>query len=365
MAALARLPGLRQILQPVSATRPSLVPENTPVRRTQPSPRGLLNDHPQVGRPDPVDLEEAESFSMSTQRKRSQQAQRGCEQHEIISSARMGCMTRARRSHFDWYIVIMLLLLTLAVVVALGGGKALTKRSPSAGGLPAPASASLSTPPATVPSQPGVDGYEYRITEERYVVQQQTGQFEVQNRRRESWRASDGWSWARQTGSDPGRFIFSPNVDWKPIRAAKPDARDMTQVMRRTLAAVPASEFLSAEFNCVNDLLGSETLPPESLPAEYRRAIIAALANNDGVEVRLHVLDPNGRNSTRVRLSNPKFSISLYFDRDDRYLAYAASAVGSEERASRIVTERRQVSQIPQDLLQAVGSERVEKAIWD
>lgn len=297
---------------------------------------------------------------------RSQQAHRGgVNGTRMISSARMGCMTGARRSYFDWYIVIMLLLLTLTVLLVLGGGKVLTKRSSSAGGSPDPASASRSAPAATVPSQPGPDGYEYRVTEERYVVQQQTGQFEVQNRRRESWRTSDGWAWARQTGSDPGRFIFSPNVDWKPIRAAQPDVRDLTQVMRKTLAAVPASELVSAEFNFVNDLLGSETLPLASLPAEYRRAIIATLANNDGVEVRRHVLDPKGRNSTQVRLNNPKFSISLYFDRDDRYLAYIASAVGSEERASRIVTERRQVSQIPQDLLQSVGSERVEKAIWD
>lgn len=48
--------------------------------------------------------------------------------------------------------------------------------------------------------------------------------------------------------------------------------------------------------------LGSETLPADALPTEYRQALVDALAMNVCVNVTEHALDPKGRNSARISL---------------------------------------------------------------
>lgn len=280
----------------------------------------------------------------------------------------MYAMKKADRSHSDRGLVVALAtLFVVALIAAWGDGLAGRIRPNDA---PASRESETSSSHAReVPSQPSLDGYEYLVTTERYVIRGQNGGTEIQERRRESWRTGDGWAWARQTGNDPGRFIFKPNTDWTRLRAARAEGPELKEVMRQAMTGVPPSKVDDAEFNFVVDLLGVETLPTGSLPKDYRRALVAVLASNDGVTVTPHVADPLGRDSIQVRLvgneDRPGVMQSLFLDQEYRYLAYAAKDEGSSEQGSRIVTERRQVSRIPQDLLTRLGNERVEKALWD
>lgn len=258
----------------------------------------------------------------------------------------------------------MLLTIVAVLISAWRGGLPGGSSSPK----PATTTSVPAGPEVEAPSQPAGDGYEYLVTEERYVLLQEDGKTEIQQRRRESWRANDGWAWARQTGSDPGRFIFEPDTDWQVVRRAKPDAAALEQVMRDTVSGVPSSKVVNAEFNFVSGLLGVETLPAGSLPKDYREALVAALAMNGGIAVTRHVSDPLGRDSTRVSFTDAEdrnLTQSLFLDRGYQYLAYTAEARGSAEQGSRIVTERRHVGKIPEDLLVALGSERVTKAMWN
>ena len=122
---------------------------------------------------------------------------------------------RAERMSRD--VIIGLVLLAVAVLLGL---------SRCAGQQPA-----TTTPPATstTPSgtgasvQPDQDGYRYLVSRERYVVQHpDSAQPEIQTRLRESWSATDEWTWARQTGSDPAHFIFAPDADAATIRQSRP-----------------------------------------------------------------------------------------------------------------------------------------------
>ena len=200
------------------------------------------------------------------------------------------------------------------------------------------------------------------LAEEHYLVQQDDGHLEVQERRRESWRAPDGWTWARQTGTDPGQFIFGPSVEWKSVEAASPNAADQARVLSRAVRGTKVSGTAGAEFAFVQDLLGSETVPASAMPKAYRTALVDALARGRGVDVTTHAVDPRGRASIRVTLAGPTASTqSLYLDRDFEYLAYTSAAPTTGEQGSRIVTTRRHVAAIPNDLLLELGSARVEK----
>lgn len=270
-----------------------------------------------------------------------------------------------RRSHLVRDLAITLMLLAVLTVVISVWRTGLPGGSSTPGSAPTP-----SAPTATDlegPPQPAADGYEYLVTEERYVLLQDDGTTEIQQRRRESWRASDGWAWARQTGTDPGSFIFEPAADWRAVRRAKPDAAALEKIMRDTVSGVPTSKIVNAEFNFVSALLGVETLPAGALPRDYREALIAALAINKGIAVTQHVSDPLGRDATRIDLTDaddPNLTQSLFLDRSYQYLAYRAETRGSTEQGSRIVTERRHVAKIPEDLLVTLGNERVTKALW-
>lgn len=225
------------------------------------------------------------------------------------------------------------------------------------------------TPPR--PVQPSADGYEYLVTEERYAVIQDPdkGQLEIQERRRESWRAPDGWAWARQTGFDPGRFIFDPSLDWEPIRQVRPNAAEVEEAMNALLADVPKTKIVNAQFNFVSDLLGVGTLPAGSLPVEYRAALVDVLSGQPGVTITAQVRDPKGRSSTRLSFtrveSGARVIQSLYLDRKYEYLASTTVVEGSEESGSRVVIERRHADEIPPELLAEVGDKRVERTIRD
>lgn len=120
-------------------------------------------------------------------------------------------MEKVRSSHRGRYVAALVVLLAVIILLAAWRGGVL--RPSSAAGQPRQTRSGLASPAAaSTPSQPDPDGYQFLLTQERYVVKQADGSVEVQQRRRESWCATDGWAWARQTGSDPGRFIFDPST---------------------------------------------------------------------------------------------------------------------------------------------------------
>ncbi|MDN5570158.1 MAG: hypothetical protein L0G22_02685 [Propionibacteriaceae bacterium] len=218
---------------------------------------------------------------------------------------------------------------------------------------------------AVAARQPSVSGYQYRVSSERYLVRGEDGSLEVQERRRESWTAPDGWAWARQTGIDPGRFIFPPSVDWQAVRESDPTQAGVARALEEALGSLSGQDRPKAEMNFVHDMLATQSLPESCLPLEYRRAITMALARHPGVVVRENARDPIGRlDATEVRLTTPEFTISIFLDSDLEYLSYAGSA-NSGERGLRVVTDRRHVDRIPDELLVQLGGDRVEKVIFD
>ena len=210
--------------------------------------------------------------------------------------------------------------------------------------------------------QPSASGYEYTFADEHYLVQQDDGHLEVQSRRRESWRAPDGWTWARQTGTDPGRFIFPPSTEWKPVQAERATAADQERVLRRAVEGTKGGATASAKFGFVQDLLGSETVPGSALPKTYRQALVGALSRADDVDITAHAADPQGRDSIRVTLIRSGSTQSLYLDHNYAYLAYTTSTAGTGEEGSRVLVNKRHVDTVPSDLLLQLGNARVEKA---
>lgn len=276
---------------------------------------------------------------------------------------------KERRLMFGWNILLVPLLLLVVVgllIVWVGPARPSTDNAPGNPETPAgnPATpAGTAQSPDTAQSQSSANGYQYQVLEERYVTHQQDGSLQVQQRRRESWTAPDGWTWARQTGFDPARFILPPSVDWQAIRASKPTAADVARALDKSVVGATASERPNAEFNFVNDFLGTATLPDSCLPLDYRRAIVTALARNPGVTVKSHVTDPLGRaDSTQITLTSPHSTISIFLDADLQYLAYTGQG-DDGERAYRVVSDRRHVDRIPDDLLAQLGGDRVAKVI--
>lgn len=269
----------------------------------------------------------------------------------------------------DWYWLVLVAVILGVLLIAFWpegsthSGLTSPVTSPAATGSTRPQPGLSST--AGTLAQPDRSGYEYRVSTEHYVVRQQDGQLKVQDRRRESWRAADGWTWARQTGSDPGRFIFSPSTESKAIKAARPTTAAQQQVLQRAVGtAKTASEVTRAGFDFAQALLSLENMPDSALPKPYRVALINALASNEGVTSTRHADDPRGRDSTRISYPAGASSLSLFLDADDRFLAYTETAQNTDESGSRVITNRRRTDAIPQDLLAQLGSERVEKVLW-
>lgn len=235
------------------------------------------------------------------------------------------------------------------------------------------------TPDATptrqaIQPQPSRQGYEYRLMEERYETMQPDGHLDVQYRRRESWAAPDGWAWARQTGIDPAQLLLAPSVDWKTVQDVNPTAEDVNRALHKIggSSTSTSAERSQIAFNFVSDLLGTETLPASSLPIDYRRALVAALALNPGVTIKKlnpgvtikkGVTDPIGRPcATQLTLTSEHFTISLFLDEDLRFLAYTGEG-DNRERAFKTIRNQHHVGRIPDELLAQLGAKRVERVI--
>lgn len=262
-------------------------------------------------------------------------------------------------------------LVLLAVAVLLGLSRC-SIQQPAATRSPVPSS----TPSVVaVPAQPDLHGYEYRVSRERYVLRQsEDSPLEVQTRLRESWIATtDGWEWARQTGSEPAHFIFAPSTDWQSIRQAPPDAAAIGKTLRPRFQAtglppLNRSELDDVLFQFVYDEMAVAPLPDGALPDDYRQALVDLLAGLDGATRTSGVSDPEGRTATRITYVNqqaqPGMTRSLYFDTGNQFLAYEYTVDGTPQHGVHTFIERRIVAQIPDDVLAILGSDRVDQVIW-
>lgn len=225
-------------------------------------------------------------------------------------------------------------------------------------------------PGTTTPvHQPDAGGYEYVVSDEHYVVPLQEGGSQVQERRRESWRAPDGWAWARQTGYDPARFIFAPHTEFEAIRLACPNVDLIDDALRQYVVSAGPSDIEGAMFGVVVSMFTIHSLPRGYLSLECRRALVETLDQFRSISVSENVRDPLGRESVRVTFTHDgngsALTGSAYLDANYQLLAHVVTRGDSDDVDSYIITERGQAARIPDDLLRAVGDGRVETAVWD
>ena len=275
-------------------------------------------------------------------------------------------MAENRGSSWGWPLLLLVGVVAGALLIVLWPKATPRSAPPTSATSPAAvptAPPTLEPPaPASKQRQPSASGYEYVLADEHYLVQQDDGHLEIQERRRESWRAPDGWTWARQTGTDPGQFIFPPSKEWKSVEAVPPNAADQTRVLSRAVRGTKVSDTAGAKFAFVQDLLGSESVPASAMPKTYRKGLVDALARGRGVDVTTHAVDPRGRDSIQIALAGPTTSTqSLFLDHNYRYLANTSSAPATGEEGSRVVAIRRHAATVPNDLLLELGTARVEK----
>lgn len=264
--------------------------------------------------------------------------------------------------------MLALLLVALAAFIALWGGGWLDTESRRTEVAPPPAKPAPVEPTRTaVPVQPDLEGYEYLLTEEHAYAVDVDGRIEPLERRRESWRAADGWMWARQTGGEPARFIFASYPAWKYVRQAEPQADELEKAIVALVDPDGSSseqERIAAGFDFVEELLGLAPLPEGALPLDYRQALVDMLGQQDGIVVSRQARDPVGREATRITLTSTDVVRSFWVDADYLYLAYEDTVEG-QDPARLVVVDRRRVADIPDDLLTELGTERVSKVIWD
>lgn len=245
--------------------------------------------------------------------------------------------------------------------------------------------AAISSPtPSVVPvlAQPDPHGYLYQVSRERYVVPASTrSPVEVQTRLRESWTATDGWTWARQTGTDPAHFIFAPESDWLTTQQAGPDPGAIDKAFRSRiregergagLTHATTAELDANLFDSVYNEMWAGYRPEGALPEDYRRALWDVLAGLPGATVATGVLDSEGRTATRITYLNeqaqPGWTQSIYFDSDYLFLGYTYTIDESQGRGEgsgeHVVINRRIVATIPDDVLSVLGDQREEKQLW-
>ena len=261
-------------------------------------------------------------------------------------------------------------LVVLAVAMLLGLSRC-GSQQPAVGSSPTPSVVAVRV-------QPDLRGYTYQVSRERYVVPAPDGSpLEVQTRVRESWTATDGWTWARQTGTDPAHFIFAPDIRWQTIRQGAPDPAAIDKALRSQIRASQNAAGLTPStpaelddllFNLVYDELAAGHWPLGALPEGHRRGLMNVLAGLPGATVAANVLDTEGRTATCITYRNeqarPGMTQSIYFDSGSQFIGYTYTVDHTEERGERIITDRRIVATIPDEVLAVLGLKREAKQLW-
>jgi hypothetical protein len=205
--------------------------------------------------------------------------------------------------------------------------------------------------------------YELTVTKDTNLTETITNNgttFATATSTRSTWMASDGWSWAHQSGDDPGYYIFSP-IPWRDNLASAPaDPKLMAAYLRLRVSGSTSVD--EAMFVAVADQLRDNPMS-----AATRAAAIRMLADVGGITVTENTKDPAGRAATKVgfvdQKRRPGEIQSIYLDPTNCHLLAEVQVVDGKVRSSRVYVERRIVATLPDDIVTVLGTDRAEKSI--
>lgn len=177
---------------------------------------------------------------------------------------------------------------------------------------------------------------------------------------RSTWTAADGWAWAHQTGDDAAYYIFSPVPSGFDLSTIPAHPSTMESYLRARVTGSTSTE--EALFEAVKATL---TFTPT--PADTRAAAIRMLAGVSGITVTEDATDPAGRTSTKVAFVDPDhrpgIENAIFLDPETTQLTAQLFMEGEQVLYSSTYTQRRIVADLPPELVEVLGSERIEKAI--
>lgn len=209
--------------------------------------------------------------------------------------------------------------------------------------------------PADVPIPDGA--FELTVYQETGKVETENG-FMAYHTERSTWRAPDGWAWARQTGDDAAYHLFSPVPRNWDLNLVPADPTVMEAYLRARVMGSSSVE--EALFVAVVD-----TLSFEPTPAATRSAAIRMLAGVPGVTVTEDATDPLGRPATEVRFVDeahrPGVVKSIFLDPADTQLLAEVETVDGDLHYTCLYTERRIVDSLPRDVVERLGTDRTPK----
>lgn len=217
---------------------------------------------------------------------------------------------------------------------------------------------------AVVPASPMIPegAYELTVYEDTGIAETDDGPITYSSSR-STWRAADGWAWARQEGqqgNDPTYYIFSP-VPSNYSLDAVPAVPWVMEAYLRTLV-MGSTSVEEALFVAVSD-----TLMFTPTPADTRAAAIRMLAGVSGVTVTENTTDPAGRPATEIAFVDekhrPGIVNAMYLDPATAHLTAKLETENGETLYSSIYTERRIVPNMPPEIIDVLGTERVAKTV--
>lgn len=214
---------------------------------------------------------------------------------------------------------------------------------------------------AAVPASAVIPAGSYELT-----VYTESGTAESDNSRpyayatrRSTWTAADGWAWAHQTGDDPAYYIFRPAPKNYDLNAVPADPAVMEAYLRAKVMGSSSVE--EALFEAVK-----ATLIFTPTPASTRAASIRMLASVPGIMVTENTTDPAGRPATRVAFvdakNRPGIVNAIYLDPLTQIVAVLQTQNGQPYYTC-VYHERRIVRSLPDDIINTLGIDRIEKSI--
>lgn len=214
---------------------------------------------------------------------------------------------------------------------------------------------------AAVPANPIIpaDSYELTAYNDSGIAESEEGPYSFATSRT-TWTASDGWSWARQTGDDPASYIFPPAPRNYDLNAVPADPDVMEAYLRARVMGSSSVE--EALFEAVRGTLGFTPTP-----ATTRAAAIRMLAGVPGITVTENATDPEGRPATKVAFVDeqhrPGMVNAIYLNPRTTQVVAELKTQHGQPRYTRIYTQRRIVYRLPSDIVKTLGTERIEKSI--
>jgi len=204
------------------------------------------------------------------------------------------------------------------------------------------------------------DKFELTVTRDSGVSIDESGAQLPYASTRSTWIASDGWSWAHQTGNDPAYYIFAPAERPYDLQAVPPDPAAMEAYLRARVQGSTSVD--EAMYEAVQDQLMFTLTSPAT-----RAAAIRMLGRIEGTSVTEGAADPSGRPSTKVAFvdeqKRPGEVKSMFFNPEDSQLLATTDERDGSPVWTSVYVERRVVDAIPEEILKVLGSKRTEKIV--